>query len=578
MDLNELYCLPDERSPLVKPKSGTYVFIGVLASWVIIIIVATILHQKEVRDGEKQREGAVDVVKLAVLSELSGQTSDDREPMRNRHPSKLLESLSIMKAFKTLFNNKFKVDYKHSDPQGWPRVDLGCTNSIKFLMYALIVLGHTGCFRGYYHEPTEDAIEIMTGMGGSSLISFGNLVTTFFLVSALFSGYMVSGYVGKAPFWIVWLSFNVRAIVRILPVYYVVFAYAKLISPYLGSGPMWDYGTTSFSRRSMCAREGWNRLLHPIGRNILDPCVLQAWFLGVYFQLCLVIPIVVYLLTKLRGEKQRLIFVLFCSLSSSSLFNIRLTQQKSLDAESFSLFNGLLAELTLRFEKIASYDMTDQFGLAAIGCYLGNLLHRYSTEQVQHWPKCLESRLTIISLLILNPVLLLFQVFSYLLHQLTGKIATPLDIMIGNSLIAKLTWPIANGLLIILCSTTYKHYRAVRFFSHSFWFTANRLGLVIFLVHWEYLDFVYTWSDLSLNESFRMFVALSFTFVISFCIVTALPVHVLFEAPMSELLWTMYVRVIKIAARLSGPSNLQSKSNESTTESQRFTQDSIIQS
>jgi len=550
MALHELYCLPDERSPLRTLGLRGYVFIGLVVLWLTIVIVATSLHQKKKRDRESGEAKATNGVKLAVLSKLLEQTPADKERVRSSCSSKLLESLSFIDSFKKLTRDRFKTDYKHSDSEEWPLVDLGCTNAMKSLMYAGIVFGHAAFFGSMYHGPIEEMANTVGGLSGAFFVSFGNLVSTFYMITGLLSGYMLTAHIGRAPFWKVWLGFNSRAAIKILPTYYLVFAYAKLISPYLGEGPLWDYGTTKFSRREMCSRENWNRWLYPIGVTIVDPCVLPAWFLGVYFQLCLIIPLVAYLFTKLPSDKLRLFFVAFCSLSSSSMFNIRLAQQKSIDVESFSTYNGLLAELTLRFEKVASYEMMDQFGLAVIGCYIGNLLHRYNAKQIRRWPEWLESRITFVLMLVLNPVLLCVQMLSYLSHELTGRYATLLDIMIGNSVVAKLAWPIASGLLIILCSTTYKHLRVVRIFSHSFWFTFNRLGLVIFLMHWEFLEIVFSWTDLSLNENYWFFLIVSFIFAYVMCLLVAVPFHILFEVPMSESLGILYGRLMEMPARL----------------------------
>lgn len=136
---------------------------------------------------------------------------------------------------------------------------------------------------------------------------------------------------------------------------------------------------------------------------------------------------------------------------------------------------------------------------------------------------------------LMNLAALLFPLIINRFEQVTGGEASLTHFVIANAVLMVL-WPILNSIMVIYFATVINHKAVARFCSHPFWQVFNKLGLVIFLVHWEIIVLGFTSYEQGAPYGYTFEAYIMYGFVIMWSILSAIAIHVLFETPMSTLL------------------------------------------
>lgn len=332
--MTNLFCLPDETSPLRQLSSSALAFIAVISLWALIVLYFSIAY-------ELRR--AVHLLSAKPIGALSG-------------PNKLEQVFAFRLCWRALFGSqedsqqvettKTPIDYKQSNLISVAPLTLATTDASKQL-----VAGHS-------HEVTPILIEkpairmepqvkasdtskmlnlnVVDGVKVLSMIWLISAHTMLFLMrtmtngrdfwSILLDGRFITVMAGIFPvdsFFVItgiltaylkfnkkhgaamhklryWIEAFVHRYLRFMPMYIVIFWYTRDVSEYIGSGPFWDYATADTSLRSMCKQESvFVPLLFQANQKPIEQhCVKPAWYLANDYQYLLITPIFMALIIK----------------------------------------------------------------------------------------------------------------------------------------------------------------------------------------------------------------------------------------------------------------------------------------
>lgn len=351
---HSLYCLPDEDSPLrsisQSPKSlATACGFGI---WIAILVYATIkyelykLERARLRRAEKLAQGrtgspdsrcvspleetkAVGLTMGFEVKSADNQSSDSAGLIKQKHSSrhiKIYKSLSIINNLKLLFNTtktsglmekaetikaeKSDIDTSQTADQyvesllaKEPIVDLRPLEGIKVICMAYVIMGHVlMCLTMVIKNGRDLAASTSPSFFIANLVP-AFAVNSFFTITGLLTSYLLfkqnkSHSLFGSP--AKWLAFMLYRYLRIMPMYIIVVLYCKFLARYMGSGPIWDYGTSKTGQRNLCENESWVWTLL-FGANFkppLDHCIPSAWYLANDFQFFVVTPIFLYMLHR----------------------------------------------------------------------------------------------------------------------------------------------------------------------------------------------------------------------------------------------------------------------------------------
>lgn len=530
-EFESVFCLPDERSPLRQFPLGSYYYLWLICSWLAFIITTSIVYEIT---AHKLRHN-----KFNISTALTAPppTSEDFEANLRL---KLLEALSVHCAIKRFKIHRFRIKYSQMDRHERPRVDLSCFDFVKIFMAIMIVLGHGAYLGSAWFRSLGDRVDLNVAPVATLVLCIGRCVDTFFIFFGVLTSYTIMRKFNtrqlSSP--LIWMGINIGVLLRITPVFMLVFWWTKLISPYLSNGPWWDYGLTGTTMRGICLAGGWWKSIPYFGCQgtlSVSACVPPAWFIVSYSQISLILPLVTYIIVKLPNNLCRIMMMAFLTAVSTAQLTFRLATQSSIDGNSFLAYGGFIVNLLEKFQSSGQMSTLSRLGCVSVGCYVGYLLRRYETGQISEWPRWMRSKLSISIVLALSVLVLFLPTLGYLLAQFTGRYPSFQEILIGN-IACSMLWPILVSIMIICATSIHNHIVIVRFFSHSFWHVFNKLGLGIYLIHWDVLTFGLASYEQGPSMGFELDVIKLWTFSMFFTILIAFAVHILFESPLSELL------------------------------------------
>lgn len=554
LEFDSMFCLPDERSPIrAMPTSGR-VFITITCSWIAIVLATSAVYEYSKRKRTNERPLETDNIKSVKIADFD-------QPDKPDLKSKLIEALSIRCSLKSFKSNEFKIRYKNGDRV---RVDLGLLDFFKTIMAILVVLGHSGYLMLTYMKTLNDKMYLGTGELGSLALSVSRCVDTFFLFFGLLTTYtMMRKFSTKQlsnP--LIWIGINLGVLLRISPVFLLVYWYSHSVSPYTGSGPWWDYGVDEFSMKGVCMRDSWWKSIPYFGSLSNPPvpaCVLPSWFIVCYSQISTLLPIITYILCALKNHLSRYLLTTFILLASAVNVGFRLYNQTSVKEEAFTLYGGFLTDLMEKFESLGHITTFGRLGCVTVGCFVGYLLRIYDQGKILEWPRWMRSRL-LVTVAVLGHIIIVFlPIIGRRVFEITGRLAS-LDEFVVFNVVIMILWPILNSLLVLVGTTIYNHMVVARFMSHTFWHVFNRLGLCIFLVHWELIFIAITSGDQghygTVNDVMRLW-----AYGVYVSIVLAFVIHILIETPLSNLL-TLLGKTIMLKIQSPVELNLEQASDQ----------------
>lgn len=546
LELTSIFCLPDEQSPIRQIPFSGQVYLVIVIGWFALVISATIIieinraRQRDELANQAQsvrRESSIipGECKLNQFRlDIVGQ--EQNQQTTTGWSYKFLEALSIRDSIKAFKTNTFRVKYNQGERV---RVNLSSIDTIKVVMAILVILAHAGYLANIYARSLSNRLEMLTSDLALMAVSISRAVDVFFVFFGLLTTYTLMRKLNLKQLSnpLMWIGVNIGIFFRVAPLFMLVYWYSKSISPYTGSGPWWDYGVDENSIKGVCMRDPWWKsipLLGSLGSPSVPTCVLPAWFLVSYSHISLLLPLLTYIICKL-STRGRFIMIGYLSVVSAFSTAYRLYNQSTVPKEAFLTHGALLSNLLEKFEATGHLTTLGRVGCVAVGSLTGYLLRSYELGEISRWPKWLCHKLTLVLTLLLCTLVIFVPLIGKKLHMITGN-STNLGVIVTADAIITMTFPLLAAILIINATTIYNHKVVVRFFGHSFWHVFNRLGLCIYLVHWEVLFIAVTGFEQAPSYGYMMDVMKLWSFGVFVSIILAFFLHIMVEAPLARIL------------------------------------------
>lgn len=570
LDFDSMFCLPDERSPIRQiPQSGRILMI-VVGCWLFTVLIGTLIHELWFHKRRTRRSELTGGEFMVNVYNISQKLANQENSPKNSTVlaeftttvnscsgsttlvnilEDITDALSLRSCLKSFKSNTFRVKYNQGHRV---RVNLTCLDFVKCAMTLLVVLGHSGYLSSIYARSLANRIELSTGDLGRLTLSVSRCVDTFFFFFGVLTTYtlMRKLNIKQLANPLIWLGVNFGVLLRIAPLFMLVYWYSKSISPYLGSGPWWDYGVDQYSMKGVCMSDPWWRSIPyfgSYGSPAVPTCLLPGWFLVSYSQISLILPLLTYVICKLPNHASRLVLAIFLLLTSAFSIGLRLYTQTSVGEEAFTFYGSFLSDLLEKFESTGNMTTLARLGGVSVGCFTGYMLRIYELRQIKRWPSWLFNKLVVVLVLGLHVLVVLLPMFG---HKFSSNLVS-LKEFVSFNMITVVIWPIMNAILTIYAATVYNHKAIVRFCSHSFWHILNRLGLAIFLVHWEVIFVAMTSFEEAPSYGYVTDVMKMWAFGTLVSVFVAFFLHITIEAPLSRLVMV--------------PLNIKTKANSETS-------------
>lgn len=550
LDLTDVYCLP--LADKLGMSIGGYLLVLLLVVWVALVMICTYLRPT------CRNNRLLDIMALDVNLDL----------FMNQKPSKPLTD---------------------QDEKPQQAINLNVLDSVKHLGCVGVVGAHvllTNLTLGTAYSHTIETIG--KDMRTMMLLSLNNIVDTFFVISGLLVAYLTFKKLERQPVavdvqdvksegntwparrmsWLVrflkqYLSIVASRYLRMAPLYFLVYSFAKLVSVHLGEGPLWDYATNKQTLRGFCKHESW---LWPVGfasdfKPLTEHCVPPAWSIAVDLQFFLFLPLLISLLYYSRRLGYLLLGLLIVLSTCCTVASYR----SLLDYVSLEDFGKLrLHVFTVMLSRAAeAYSLPhNRMGPMLVGLVGGHLLFEYDKRRKstrEAWPwfmrgKWLGFALTAGLLFVLAPNLVQFRErlrskhlslgldhLSYLdkmarfVLALDSSAQFDFHLALGGFIFIKPLWSICNLIVFLRLITDLNSSLAGRLMSLNMWQILAKLNYAILLIHFELIKYDQM-SQLALNQPISWsFLVGRFSFAYLFSVLLGVPLFVLIEQPIQRL-------------------------------------------
>lgn len=553
-ELDSVFCLPDERSPIRKMPTAGYIYLSIVFGWIMIVLVVSIIHElrlKEQRESRRESIGStmrleIDEtsknVQISILTPvdfqkgLEIQKTNPQQRTIRKIADQLILALAIRCSIKSFKTDTFKLQRKSGERV---RVHLGAIDFFKVFMAFSVVFAHSAYLGSIYSRSIRNRIDMNIDGLGKLALSLSRCVDIFFLFFGVLTSYTLlrKFSIKQLASPLNWFMINLGIFCRVSPMFILFYWYSKSVSPYTGSGPWWDYGVDKYSMKGVCMADPWWRsipYLGSYGTPAVPSCNLPSWFIVTYTQLSLLLPLITYLICILPKFTHKLILIAFLTITSATNVGLRLFNQTSIREEGFTLYGGFLSDLLEKFESTGHLSTLGRTGSVSIGCLIGFLLHQYETKKIKQWPNWLTNKFTIISAVLIELVIIAAPIIGHYIYLYTGRLVSTEEFVISH-VILNLVFPALLSILVINITTVYNCSIIVRFFSHSFWHIFNRLGLCIFLSHWEIIFVGITGNEQAPGYGFVSELTKMWAFGAYLSTIIAFLVHILIEIPLTNL-------------------------------------------
>lgn len=346
--LTNLFCLPDESSPLRQFCLSAKIFIATLSLWLSLVAYYSIKYEFMLLkvnvssdDDKRLAYGSIMNSKMmkifafrlsyenlfdiksslpvdSIISRTAAKKNDTKLQTNVNHQlsGKYIQNLTTYVTGDTQLSHD-SLDNINIPPilaapgskvnatnRKTPSVDLASIDGIKVISMIWLISAHTLLFfiRGISNG--RDFWSILKDARFVTIMAGIFPVDSFFTITGILTAYLKFNKqdgmaMRKAKYW---LEAFVHRYLRFMPMYLLVFWYTRDVSEYIGSGPLWDYSTADTSLRSVCKQES---VLVPLlfqanFKPIDQHCVKPAWYLANDYQYLLMTPIFIALLMKSR--------------------------------------------------------------------------------------------------------------------------------------------------------------------------------------------------------------------------------------------------------------------------------------
>lgn len=357
-ELIDLYCLPDESSPLRAWSGSALYFLAFLALWLTILFLATVADLFEFVDtlNESGKTGAATAARKrgwtklqrfvtwfslrANYRKLMKVVDENEEQQRpksvrkdkgrfteenlNRSTNKNQRADQKQSPADDAERRRADIDVQNSNrattkasgtttagrnataqakPESQPqqlKINLRFLNAFKVMIMFWIINGHIMLLMIQTAKNILYSDALLNGLMHFLIgATFG--VDLFFTMTGFLTSYLIfnSGmaYKMKPATWL-YLSFH--RYWRLAPMYLITFWFSRSVMQLVGSGPLWDYGTSDLTFRGLCNYESWwfpftlTSNLH----GLFEECMITSWYISCDMQFWLISPVFIYLLAK----------------------------------------------------------------------------------------------------------------------------------------------------------------------------------------------------------------------------------------------------------------------------------------
>lgn len=309
--LTDLYCLPDEGSALRQWSSSALAFLCLIGLWVLLVLLASLAEVCEFVDlqpassaGGAGRRGALPML-VAWLSLRANyrklmHVSGEEHQLPPQRPSTSTGATSSRSSSRDAQQTSGE---SCNSGQAQPRphllqVNLRFLNAFKVMIMFWIVNGHIMLLMIQTAKNILDSDALLNGLMHFLIgATFG--VDLFFTMTGFLTSYLLfnSGHARKMKP-TTWLYLTFHRYWRLAPLYLLTFWFSRSVMQLLGSGPLWDYGTSALTYRGLCNQESWwfpltlTSNLH----GLFEECMITSWYISCDMQFWMVSPIYLHLL------------------------------------------------------------------------------------------------------------------------------------------------------------------------------------------------------------------------------------------------------------------------------------------
>lgn len=376
--ITDVYCLPDEPPQVLPDASRT--FARLMIGWITLIILISV-YAHFAPDCNSSLGLAIS--KLSLQSNYASLIADDA-PKSNGHI-----------------------------------VDLRPVGSLRFVASLATVIGHVACTMGWVANSSGMAIDIARNIAYASVPSLFKSVDVFLVLTGLLTSYMIlSKYRPGAEIRRIvkprtYLMLNIIRSLRLAPAFIVVMAFMRFVYVHIGSGPFWDYGTYKHSIQGQCQRSSvwravaivpqlvgsiwpsalrWLMPYEEVPNPYANECLATSWYVYADMKLFMLTPLLIYAIAYNRKANEHATNwkPVALALAISTLHHYKdLALQETLYFAQFFKYSPNVAVniLHLTFGEPAYFSVLNRLYALTIGLYAGAHLHRYKRSNgAQIWP------------------------------------------------------------------------------------------------------------------------------------------------------------------------------------------------
>lgn len=634
IELHDMYCLPDSRSPIRSLSTSARIFLSICIAWLTILVIATAIyscykrHQQDIRkvliaeqttvhnceashqspvmvengnlinkkstqhtngslgncvilpncciEAENKCNNAIANSKLLLYVQTKPTTPDSSTapvPLANTNTEfgpdqiglnpinqsgisyrtsststlsawlddspiaiKILQALSIKETV-IEFQQPPELLRKLGATKRL-RINLNALDSIKCLCCVLVIFGHIIFIHMQHLSNIIHTIELSHELYPRVLIAFFNFVDTFFIISGMLTAYFIFKRFNKKTFSnpAMWIYVSLLRLLRLSPVYVLVFWFIKTLSVYISDGPIWDYGTDRQSIKGLCINDHWWKSILYLGNlgTVQPLCILPAWSIIVDAQYSLVVPPIIFLIFKCK--RIGYLTLLIAVIVSTTKMSFQLANQTAVKTSDMAKIRLHVYPLISRFAAEFYNDAWNRIGPVAIGIVGGHVLYLYDIGTIRQWPWFMRG--------VSFKIVLFLHLFIFMLPAI-GRFTdnpessndTDMTIFILSNATIKPIWSLINTIFLLRLITDLRsHSFLARLMSHNIWHCLGKLCFTSYLIHYEIILTLLksrqeglidpNWSN-ALREFSTAF--LTSTIVSYF-------IYILYEAPINKLI------------------------------------------
>ena len=307
-ELFDLFCLPDDNSPLRQWSGSALGFTILVGSWIIIVLLATLADVCEFVPSPSSSPSSKGVSVSLLVNWLSVRANyrklmhvpEDEHDLKKPKATPVADLGKDASGCNSASETKTPQDEGPKPAKDLIRVNLRFLNAFKVIVMFWIVNGHIMMLMIQTAKNILDSDALLNGLMHFLIgATFG--VDLFFTITGFLTAYLLfnSGQIGKMKIGH-WLYLSFHRYWRLAPMYLLAFWFSRSVMQLLGSGPLWDYGTSAITYRGLCNQESW---WYPLTltsnlHGLFEECMITSWYISCDMQFWLVSPLYLHLLMR----------------------------------------------------------------------------------------------------------------------------------------------------------------------------------------------------------------------------------------------------------------------------------------